>query len=114
MYPYAYFNHYAPQTFSSPMSFPMKQSFIQNEANRQPPQQMRELERRVNVLEKQNQQQVREITRLNNEIQRINQEITRLNQNNTHTTRRLNRLNQRLRAVESRLTIPFYPQEDGF
>ena len=114
MYPYHYFPEYAYQQFGTYMPFPAVQSFDQNEFDRQPPGQNRELERRVNRLERQNEEQVRELTRINNEIRRINQEINRLSQNDVRTTRRLNRLNQRLRAVENRLAIPFHALEDGF
>ncbi len=58
------------------------------------------LERRVRNLERQNELQAQEITRLNRVVER-------------HTNR-LNRLNQRLRTVERRLNIVIAAAEDGF
>lgn len=94
---------------------------------REPPQ-AQGLEGRIGALERLNEQQVKELTRLNEElkrqnneiyrlngeINRINHELTRLNDTNVTQSRRLNRLNQRLRIVENRLTIPFKPAEGGF
>ncbi|MES9804585.1 hypothetical protein, partial [Priestia megaterium] len=71
----------------------------QEEFERQQPQSLGGFERRIRNLERQNQQQAREIARLNQIVE-------------SHTFR-LNRLNQRLRVVENRLNIPFASQ-DGF
>lgn len=137
MNPYGYYPEYVPQQqveynpeqleyvsqqdpyYSQYPLNPSIQQYEQVDIVRQPTNQA--LEKRVRQLEKQNEEQVREltrlnqeITRLNREIHRINQEIIRLNQNDLLHTRRLNRLNQRLRAVENRLNIPFAASEDGF
>lgn len=121
MYPNDFYYGLAPQHFGSYMPSQVTDPHEQNDLYRQQPQQVRELERRVNTLERQNEEQITELTRLNNEIRRlnreiirINQEINRLNQNDERTFRRINRLNQRLRTVENRLTIPFHATEDGF
>lgn len=92
------------------------------------PLQAQGVERRLNSLERQNENQVRELNRLSGEIVRLNKEIQRLNGDinrmnheltrlsdvNGRQSRHLNRLNQRLRVVENRLTIPFTPTEGGF
>lgn len=69
--------------------------------------QIQGLERRLNQLERQSQQQTRKINRLTRELQQQEQSIERIN-------RRLNRVTQRLRAVEQRFNFPFTPFEGGF
>jgi uncharacterized coiled-coil protein SlyX len=110
--------YYVPQQFYTEPYF---------DPFREPPQ-AQGIEKRVNALEQQNTQQIKELTRLsdeltrqnkeihrlNGEISRLNQEVTRLNDVNMKQTRHLNRLNTRLRVVENRLTIPFTPTEGGF
>ncbi|WP_419882959.1 hypothetical protein ACN6MY_04720 [Peribacillus sp. B-H-3] len=122
MNPYGY---YYPEFIPQPAQHVYSQPFPQLEEqvyynNRRPPQNQG-LERRISALETQNENQVRElnrlnqeILRLNKEILRINQEINRLNRNDETHTRRLNRLNVRLRAVERNLKIPFAASDDGF
>ncbi|OIK08375.1 hypothetical protein [Bacillus sp. MUM 13] len=120
MNPYGYYPEYIPQPAQHVYSQPFPQLEEQVYYNRRPPQNQG-LERRISALEAQNENQVRElnrlnqeILRLNKEILRINQEINRLNQNDEAHTRRLNRLNVRLRAVERNLKIPFTASDDGF
>ncbi|GAE34853.1 hypothetical protein [Halalkalibacter akibai] len=113
MNPY-YYHGYVPQQPELARSFPAN-SF--NHYQRDP----RQLDQRVDQLERQNQAQVQEITRineeiirLNSELSRINDEILRLNQNDEIHTNRLFRLNQRLRVIEQNLNIPYTGGEDGF
>jgi uncharacterized coiled-coil protein SlyX len=94
---------------------------------REPPQ-AQGIEKRVSTLERQNNQQIKELSRLseelarqnkeihrlNGEVNRLTHELTRLNDINVRQSRQLNRLNTRLRVVENRLTIPFTPSEGGF
>lgn len=121
MNPYHY-HGYMPQQIHS---YGSNQDAIYSQPNlnaflRQHPERQ-DLESRVNELERQNQQQVTELTRLNQEIirvngelNRINSEIGRLNQNDELHTGRLNQLNQRLRTVERHLNLPYTAGEDGF
>lgn len=124
MNPYDFYYQYAPQ---QPTHNPYEYNPYtekQTDFDRQP----QALERRVSALERQNERQVQELSRLNNvtrehtrelnrqnrEITRLNEQVVRLNQTVEQHTRRLNRLNQRLRAVENRLSISFTPVEGGF
>ncbi|KOO43524.1 hypothetical protein [Priestia koreensis] len=85
-----YLHYYVPYSYAQP--FPSYDTRFQN-------QNVGGLKQRVAELERQNVQQIREITRLNQVVER-------------HTFR-LNRLNQRLRVLEKRFNIPF-TAEDGF
>ncbi|WML42872.1 hypothetical protein [Neobacillus sp. PS3-40] len=119
MNPYPY---YIPQSY-----FPYDIQAEQYDPNRQKPK-SKGIEGRVDVLERQNDQQRKELARLNEElnrqnqeihrlngeINRLNQEILRLNNTNEKQTRHLKKLNQRLRIVENRLSIPYSPSQDEF
>lgn len=119
MNPYHY-HGYVPQPFHSYGPNSYQSQMDPRSLSRQQPQR-ETIENRVNELERQNQQQVTELTRINQEIiringelNRINGEISRLNQNDELHTGRLNRLNQRLRNVERNLNLPYTAGEDGF
>ncbi|MEH7312698.1 hypothetical protein COJ92_23890 [Priestia megaterium] len=102
MNPYSYYPGYIPQQTEYYIPYDCElytQQQEQEEFERQQPQSLGGFERRIRNLERQNQQQAREIARLNQIVE-------------LHTFR-LNRLNQRLRVVENRLNIPFASQ-DGF
>ena len=81
-----------------------------SELERQNDQQRKELTRLNGELQRQNQ----EIHRLNGEINRINQEMLRLNNTNEQQTQHLRRMNQRLRMVENKLNIPYSHSQDEF
>ncbi|MBV2241113.1 inner spore coat protein CotNE [Bacillus inaquosorum] len=121
MNPYQYYSPQLPQqepyySHYEYNSYPRQDVYDPYQMDRQPA-----LERRIATLERQNEQQSRELTRLTNEDRRQNREIARiaeqvnqLSQAVERHTRRLNRLNQRLRTVENRLNIPFTAGEGGF
>jgi predicted nuclease with TOPRIM domain len=121
MNPY-YYHGYVPQQTDQYTQYPYHAYNRQQDQHHIGPQLQRQpIEERVNQLERQNQQQVQELTRLNEEIirlngeiRRINEEIIRLNRNDELHTDRLTRLNQRLRTVERNLNIPYAGGEDGF
>ncbi|MGE9754352.1 inner spore coat protein CotNE [Bacillus inaquosorum] len=121
MNPYQYYSPQLPQqepyySHYEYNSYPQQDVYDPYQMDRQPA-----LVRRIAALERQNEQQSRELTRLTNEDRRQNREIARiaeqvnqLSQAVERHTRRLNRLNQRLRTVENRLNIPFTAGEGGF
>ncbi|PLT28007.1 hypothetical protein CUU66_20955 [Peribacillus deserti] len=91
--PHQHYPQYQQYAEASPQfeSFGQYYHDPQFDAERQPP--LRELDRRVSVLE-------RQFVQLDRRLSRVE--------------RRLQRVNQRLRAVEQRFNFPFTPFEGGY